>query len=63
MNDKITIASALIVVVAFWVFAIWLSWQFVPEQPRRVDCSMAEFHPDFTPEMRKACRKQRRIKT
>lgn len=22
---------------------------------QRIDCSMASFHPDFTPEMRKAC--------
>lgn len=26
---------------------------------QRVDCSMAEFHPDYTPEVRKACRERR----
>jgi len=26
---------------------------------RRIDCSIAEFSPDFTPEMRKACRDAR----
>jgi uncharacterized membrane protein len=63
MNDKITTISAIIVVCIFWAFAIWLTWQFVPDQPRRIDCSMAEFHPDFTPEVRKACREQRRVRT
>jgi hypothetical protein len=26
---------------------------------RKIDCGMAEFHPDFTPEMRAACRERR----
>jgi hypothetical protein len=63
MNDRITTISALIVVGAFWAFAVWLTWQFVPDQPRRIDCSLVEISPDFTPEIRKACREQRRIKT
>jgi hypothetical protein len=56
-------AAFFVLTFAVALGAVWLTWQFVPDQPRRVDCSMAEFHPDFTPEVRKACREQRRIKT
>jgi hypothetical protein len=62
MNNKIVYTLLAVALAAFWLGAIWLSHQFTPIE-RRVDCSMAEFHPDFTPEMRKACREKRSIKT
>jgi len=62
MSNRITYTLLVIFLVAFWSGAIWLSQQFTPIE-RKVDCSMAEFHPDFTAEMKKACREQRRIKT
>jgi hypothetical protein len=46
-----------------WLMALYIAVGIVPPEGRRIDCSLAEFHPDFTPEMRKACREQRRIKT
>jgi hypothetical protein len=36
---------------------------FDNEQPRYYNCSIAEFSPDFTPAMREACRKARKIET
>jgi hypothetical protein len=38
-----------------------LAIKLAPEE-RRIDCSLAEFHPDYTNEMRQACREARRIK-
>ncbi len=29
---------------------------------RRIDCSLASFHPDFTPAMRKACQDRHKEK-
>jgi hypothetical protein len=36
---------------------------FDNSQPRYYNCSIAEFSPDFTPAMREACRKARKIET
>jgi hypothetical protein len=59
MTNKITYTLVGLFLIAFWSFAIWLSWQFVPME-RRIDCSIAEFHPDYPPEVKKACREQRK---
>lgn len=45
-----------------WLVAVYIAVHSAPEY-RKVDCGLAEFHPDYTPEMRQACREQRRIKT
>ena len=62
MKNKITYTLIVLALLAFWTGAIWLSRQFTPIE-RRVDCGMAEFHPDYTPEIKKACRERRSIKT
>jgi len=46
-----------------WLMALYIAVGIAPPEGRRIDCSLAEFHPDFTTEERKACREQRRIKT
>lgn len=58
MKGKLILIFAMLGVVAFWGGLIWLAWQFVPNE-RVVDCRMAEFHPDFTPEMKQKCREVR----
>jgi len=49
--------------VVAWFGALYLAVSVAPPEGRRIDCSLVEISPDFTPEMRKACREQRRIKT
>ncbi len=49
--------------VVAWFVALYIAVQSAPMEGRRIDCSLVEISPDFTPEMRKACREQRRIKT
>jgi hypothetical protein len=34
-------------------------FQFHASQEKPLDCSMAEFHPDFTPKMKEQCRMER----
>lgn len=64
MTNRTFYPLLMVLLAAFWSGAIWLSWQFVPMEGRRVDCSIAEFHPDYSPEIKKACREQRmRIRT
>lgn len=46
----IAIAIAIGVVVALATF---------PDNPRTVDCSIAEISPDYTNAMKEACRKER----
>jgi hypothetical protein len=50
-----------ILIAVMWLGALYIAIKSAPEE-RRVDCSLAEFHPDFTPAMRKACRERRSIK-
>jgi hypothetical protein len=50
-----------ILFAVLWLGFIHVAIKLSPEQ-RVIDCRMAEFHPDFTAEMKKACREQRRIK-
>lgn len=50
-----------IVLALAWLGAVYIAVHSAPEE-RRIDCGLAEFHPDFTPEERKACRDQRRVK-
>lgn len=50
-------AMIVLVVSCSWLLLITATAGFTPGR-RVVDCSMASFHPDFTPAMREACRKR-----
>ncbi len=50
------VALGVALIVCFWIVLIAASAVLVPER-RIIDCSLASFHPDFTPAMREACRK------
>ena len=52
-----------VLLFAAWLGALYIAVQSAPMEGRKIDCSLVEISPDFTPEMRKACREQRRIKT
>jgi len=45
--------------VVAWFVALYIAVQSAPMEGRRIDCSLVEISPDFTPEMRKACRERR----
>lgn len=57
-NKKVYLALALFL-TAFWTALLTGAFQYFAPTERVIDCSMAEFHPDFTPEVRKACRERR----
>jgi hypothetical protein len=61
MNNKIVYALIIAALIAFWAGFIWLGFHFAPTE-RTLDCRMAEFHPDYTAEMRQACRDRMRHK-
>jgi hypothetical protein len=43
--------------VAIWAVAAALVLLYAPRtDSKRIDCSQAEFHPDFTAEMKEQCR-------
>lgn len=44
--------------VSLWGAAVYLVITHAP-RAKRIDCSMAEFHPDFTSAMREQCRAAR----
>jgi hypothetical protein len=45
-------------VTCMWIVLIAASAIVAPER-RVIDCSLASFHPDFTPAMREACRNRK----
>ena len=57
MATAMLVVLAAILVVCLWIVLISASSALAPER-RIIDCSMASFHPDFTPAMREACRKR-----
>ena len=38
------------------LLAIAVTAYNIAPRTKRIDCSLSEFHPDFTPEMREQCR-------
>ena len=55
MASAMLVVLAAILVVCLWIVLIAASAVLAPDR-RIIDCSMASFHPDFTPAMREACR-------
>jgi hypothetical protein len=52
--------SATVSISMIYVVSLAVHHFIGPEhRERKIDCGMAEFHPDFTPEMRAACRERR----
>jgi hypothetical protein len=56
-----------VVIVLFVIFSLPIVWWFAPRHKQgdviRIDCTWSEISPDFTPEIREACRKARMSKT
>ena len=57
MSYRLSCTLATIALAVIWSGLIFLVLQYAPRQSvQKIDCSMAEFHPDFTPKMREQCR-------
>ncbi len=60
MKNVVFVIIAVIIAVAL----SWLIWAITPYEDYRVyDCSLAEFHLDYPPEVREECRKIRQQST
>ncbi len=55
MASAMLVVLAVVLVTCMWIVLIAASAIVAPER-RVIDCSLASFHPDFTPAMREACR-------
>lgn len=51
------IALGVILIAAMWLALIAAVQRWAPRE-RIVDCSLAEFHPDYSPAVREDCRKK-----
>jgi hypothetical protein len=58
MASIMLVVLAVVLVNCMWMVLIAASAIFAPER-RVIDCSLASFHPDFTPAMREACRNRK----
>lgn len=54
-SNKIVYGVIAVLCLMFWGSVLYIANTSL----KRIDCSMAEFHPDFTPEMKKICRERR----
>lgn len=55
MKTAINVTILVLLTIAMWLAIIIAA---NPNEGRVIDCGMASFHPDYTPEMRKACRER-----
>jgi hypothetical protein len=55
LPNRYVYAILAILLTTFWSCMILLGIRFAPTE-RKVDCSIAEFHPDITPKEREQCR-------
>ena len=56
---KELVITAVIVMGVLWVLAICF-WMYPSmTEVRQMDCAMAEFSPDMSPEVKQACREMR----
>ena len=58
MATAMLMVLAVVLVTCMWIVLIAVSAIVAPER-RVIDCSLASFHPDFTPAMREACRNRK----
>jgi predicted short-subunit dehydrogenase-like oxidoreductase (DUF2520 family) len=58
MASAMLVVLAVVLVTCMWIVLIAASAIVAPER-RVIDCSLASFHPDFTPAMREACRNRK----
>jgi len=58
MATAMLVVMAVVLVTCMWIVLIAASAIVAPER-RVIDCSLASFHPDFTPAMREACRNRK----
>jgi hypothetical protein len=59
MSNKQIYAILAVLLAWFWGVVIAVVWHFAAPTPKRYDCSMAEFHPDYPPKVRQLCREAR----
>jgi hypothetical protein len=48
-----------ILVIVAVAIGVFLALAYFPNDRRTIDCSIAEISPDYTNEMKEACRKER----
>ena len=48
-----------ILVIIAVAIGVFLALAYFPDDRRKIDCSIAEISPDYTNEMKEACRKAR----
>jgi hypothetical protein len=58
MKNRVIYAMLAVALIIFWSGLIWLSFQLATPE-KRIDCGVAEFHPDYTADMKAKCREVR----
>jgi len=63
MQDTVKRKIVNIVIVLFVIFSLPIVWLFAPRHKQgeiiRIDCTWSEISPDFSIEIKEACRKAR----
>lgn len=57
MTNRKTYTLIGLFLIAFWSAMFAGVFKFLQPKQKVIDCTMSEFHPDFTPKMKEFCRK------
>lgn len=58
MNNRWIYFVMIALFVWFWFGVLAIVWTY--SAPKKIDCSLSTFHPDFTTKMREQCRAVRK---
>lgn len=61
MSNRMVFGIIVVLLGLFWGLVLSYVWHYASTRnEHRVDCSMVEFHPDYTTKMREQCRAARK---
>jgi len=60
LNTLLEIATSVLIVITFVLFISFCAWMFpTMTEAKKLDCSLAEFSPDVSTEIKQLCREAR----
>lgn len=60
LNTLLEVATSVLIVVTFVLFISFCAWMFpTMTEAKKMDCSLAEFSPDVSTEIKQLCREAR----
>ena len=60
LNTMLEMATSILIIITFVLFISFCAWMFpTMTEAKKMDCSLAEFSPDVSTEIKQLCREAR----